>query len=236
MIVIVFLVLSALMIYNVQLVKAYNARNNIYYGYEKMAMGNFTKIDVQAGYVQLIQGPFAVHIHKAAQQIMTVELKGDQLVVQKNDLVDRRITQDKYDLIISCPDLQLLTMDAKIVQREKEASMLYTYFNDGYSPNMIDINNFTQDSLIILQDNATLVNLNNNRIGKLKAKLGISKGAGSMLRLDSTNQIQQADIAVREASKLILDNIEIPGMNSKFSSTARVSISGKSIQMLKLSN
>ncbi|MGV8877989.1 MAG: hypothetical protein ACOH2A_03055 [Sphingobacteriaceae bacterium] len=206
MIVIVFLVLSALMIYNVQLVKAYNARSNIYYGYEKMAIGNFTKIDVQAGYVQLIQGPFAVHIHKAAQQMMTVELKGDQLVVQKNDLVDRRITQDKYDLIISCPDLQLLKMDAKIFKREKEASMLYTYFNDGYSPNMIDINNFTQDSLIILQDNATLVNLNNNRIGKLKAKLGISKRAGSMLRLDSTNQIQQADIAVREASKLILDN------------------------------
>lgn len=231
----VILILTSLAVYNSLLIKTYNISKDPYYYYDKLKFKDFKTINIQAGYVQIIQGPFAVHINKDARRFTQVELNGKELKFTKSDFLDRRISPSRYDIIISCPDFESLMMDAKIVRKDSTSTILYSYISDEYNVNMVDVSNFNLDSLSILQDNSNLVSLKNNKIGKLKAELGTTKGAGSVLKLDSTNQIQQADIDVREASKLILDNIAIPKINSKFSSTARASITGKSIQMLKLS-
>jgi hypothetical protein len=232
----IILVLVSLTAYNIQLVKAYHARSDVYYNYHKIELEDFSKINIQAGYVQIKQGPFAVYSSKASNGIVNISLKDNELIIEKNDLFDRRIVHDKYDLIISCPDLEQVKMDARILKDGKKVSMLSGYISDDYNANMVDISGFELDSLMILQDNSNLVNLTNNRIKNLKAELGESKGAGSMLRLDSTNHIQQAEIDVREAGRLILDNIYIERVNGNFSSTSKVSISGNSMKMLKLLN
>ncbi|KAA3437809.1 DUF2807 domain-containing protein [Rufibacter hautae] len=192
----------------------------------------FDAIQVNGGSklsVKIVQGASQVRVHERAQDFVRFKKQGNKLIVDVDQIKGRDFRYNgSYSVYISCPKLTSLTTSARYKMGGEPQTDLFLqeiYHN-------ITLNNFTQDSLTIQQDHATAVELNNLKLGKLKAVVGLSEGSGSRLTILGKNQIQAADLSIQHKGGLNLFDVAIPSLTYQFSDSARAVFSGAALPAL----
>lgn len=180
--------------------------------------------------VQVTKGPYAVWVRKKAAEYVQVKQAGLRLRLDATFAEEKVYTGSAYAVIITCPQLVTLTTNAVYSVKGKQI----TDKNQGpFTTYAVTVTGFAQDSLRVLQDNASTVKLIDNTLGELRAVVGRNPGSGSALHLLPGNRITAADLAIRSRSQLILEDVAIPRLRYQFADSAKATISGAALGVIR---
>ncbi|SMB85053.1 hypothetical protein SAMN00120144_3158 [Hymenobacter roseosalivarius DSM 11622] len=223
--------LTSLAAYNMALKTEYRkgTYKDPYKNFTALNLKDFNALEINPASilnVKVMAGPYAVWVHKKAAEYVQVKQTGQRLRLDVAFAEDKDFTGNSYAVMISCPRLTSLTTNAVYSVKGKQ-----TIDKDlGSFPNFgVTVSGFTQDSLWVRQDNASLLKLTDNTLGRLRAVAGLSPGSSSTLHLLATNHITAANLGIRHKSQLILENVAIPQLHYQFADSAKATISGASL-------
>src|ERR1700692_1897044 len=149
--------------------------------FDSLKFRDFEIVDLNsstAANAKIIQGPFGVRIDKYADYIK-VKQKGNRLEIEAVFPENYRYNPNEYVLLISCPKLKDVNVNATYMSNDKEVTD--TIVRDEWNMRQILIEGFEQDSLHINQDYGSTVVLAHNTIGSLSAEIGNRPQSGSKL-------------------------------------------------------
>ncbi|WP_046244567.1 hypothetical protein [Hymenobacter terrenus] len=190
--------------------------------YTKLALNNFTKVAVPAAAVisvKIMPGPYEVWVKKEAAEFVHITQQGQQLTVAVALPEAQKNLAASETVLIQCPRLSSLTTDGVYTIAGKPQA------NKTNSRGRVVVQGFVQDSLTMRQDRASSVQLENNKLGYLRAVAGASLGSGSTLKVSKENAIEAADLAIEHQSRLELGSA-IPKLHYQFSDSATAVFSG----------
>lgn len=193
-------------------------------GFAALSFKNFDEIAVPAAStlsVKIVAGPYAVHISPDAAQYVHLHQQGRRLEVSASFPSRHEYLSNRPLLIISCPRLATLRADARYQEAgqprlEKEYAM-------GH---VVQVQGFRQDSLTVLADHASHVELAGNKLAWLRAEAGASPGSHTALHLAPDNHIAAASFLVKAQSELVLNNTVIAQLQHQFGDSAKVTLTG----------
>jgi hypothetical protein len=102
---------------------------------------------------------------------------------------------------------------------------------DYYPHATTTVTGFTQANIELQANKYTEIELKNNTIGELNAKVGDQNGQAG-LTLDADNNIAAANLEVPGRSTLTLDNLFIEKMTYHMADSAQVNLTGKATHLL----
>ncbi|GAA4011317.1 hypothetical protein GCM10022408_24660 [Hymenobacter fastidiosus] len=216
---IVGILVGSLLTYDIALKAEYRtgAYKNVFRHFTALSLRDFDEVQAAGNNldIRLTPGAFGVRVDKYSAPYIQVRQAGRRLLVTTSFPKDSQ-GQEKsiggMKVLISCPALT----------RVRTTGDQAVYVDD-----------FTLDSLTIEQNGAGAVTLANNTLGFLRATTGPEAGPGAELHLKENNRIAGANLTVRHKSGLSLENVFIPQFACQFSDSASVTISGKSLRMMK---
>ncbi|GAB3831233.1 hypothetical protein [Pontibacter rugosus] len=225
--------IATVVAYNAVLTKEYKkgTYKDPYQNYSSLDHTGFTAIDVRgANYmrVKIIPGEYKVWVHKSAKDFIKVKQEQDRLLVGMAFDEEVRNVSAPYYVIISTPDLKHLQTDASYTVNGKELYM-DTVGDGKFNGVTVYVQDLSMDSLNLVQSRASKVMLSNNKLGALKATVGEQDGSQSILELSGSNQVQQANLDIKNRSELHLENVRIPKLTYTFSDNTKVTVSGASL-------
>ena len=185
---------------------------------------NFSEVDVPgAGTigVKIVAGPYGVRLSNRAAEFVHITQQGPRLVVALAFPGEVKFLGPGPQVTISCPRLAQLsasavyTAEGKLVTDKQQ--------RDG---GMVRVQGFRQDSLIVQQNYATLVELADNHLGYLRAEAGAGPGSKSVLYIEKSNRIQAADLRVQSRSELRLEAGNIARLVCQFGDSATATLTG----------
>jgi hypothetical protein len=132
--------------------------------------------------------------------------------------------------LISCPKLSALNANASY--RANNSDVTDTIVREDWNMRQVLIDGFNQDSMHISQDYGSTVVLGNNHIRAISAMIGKSRGSGSNLIIQDNNEFINADLDIRNNSKLFLDNAKIQNLNCQLGDKSKLIITGKAKNLL----
>lgn len=231
--------LSALATYNIALKAEYKTEKyrDPYRNYIAMDFSGFEEIEVNAGdMLNVLIEPgdeHAVYLYKGNDDV--VQIGQENKILQVNVSIDEKQKGVRGwgspHLIIKTPSLKTVRANAthalngKSVTNPKRLTPL-NHLNTT-------IKGFKQDSLRLELDNGVIVQLNNNTLKRLSAVAGTSPESESKLRILEGNNIQQANLDIRNRSHLALQGIAIPELQYNLSEQAQVELSGNALAVLR---
>jgi len=183
-----------------------------------------------AANVQFVQGPFSVRVDDFAQQFITIRQQGNRLQINA-DLENNHLwNPHPYLLLISCPKLTKVYAGATYYVNKR--SFTDSVEKEGWNMRKVLIDGFKQDSLSIEQDYGSTVKLTNNMIRSVHAAIGKSKGSGSHIILEKSNQFDNASFEIGNSSKLELEDCLIHNLDYHLSDSAKLIVSGNAHELL----
>ncbi len=203
-----------------------------FYQMEQLSFKNFSNIKHNSADkigIQVEKGDkFQVWIKSSLKDKVAVTQKGNTLVIKMIGQNGTRIWGYQGAIIIMCPQLDSLTtvMDADASNRKVD------YKETSYN-NANGIAGFNQPKMVINLNRVTGVELTGNQIDDLQATVGDKAIGKAYLRINSNNLIKQANILVPGKSELDLKNPTIGKLNYTIADSAKVTINGGSIGILK---
>jgi hypothetical protein len=204
-----------------------------YSNYAVLPFRDFDVLDLNsstAANVKFIQGSFSVRIDKNALEYVKVKQSGNRLQIDAIFKYNYFGNPNPYILVISCPKLAALNTNASY--RANDRTVTDSIAREDWNMRQILVDGFEQDSLNISQDYGSTVVLANARIRSVNAVIGKSKGSGSNLIIQNSNQFQDAHFVVGHKSKLQLDNAVIHHLNYELEENAKLIITGKAQNLL----
>lgn len=226
----------SLVFYDMQLCALYRT------GEYKKPFWNFVKLDY-AGFnsvelnsatavnILLAKGPFKVMVDPTATDFIKIRLDGKKLVISAEFENHFRSLASDYAVFISCPDLSLFSANAYYTVGSNKITDT-TALNLSWRPTVIS--GFTNDSLTIIQSNASNVLIKTCRINTLRAIVGISNNSGSDLTIGTDNFFKQTDFDIRNKGTLVLKNPVGVTPNYHLADSAQVIVNSASQHILKL--
>jgi hypothetical protein len=221
--------LASLTAYNMAL------RTEYHLGTYKDPLRNFTALDFK-GFdeiavpaastltVKIVAGPYAVHLSPEAAEYVHLRQQGRQLTVSASFPSRQEYLSRRPLLIISCPRLATLRTDAMYQQAgQPQVSKAEAL---GHS---VQVQGFRQDSLSVLADHASQVELAGNKLGLLRAEAGASPGSHTMLHVGPDNHIAAASFRLKAQSELVLENTAITQLQHQFGDSAKVTLTGAAL-------
>ncbi|MBA9077800.1 hypothetical protein [Rufibacter quisquiliarum] len=192
-----------------------------YQGFEAVKVNGATSISVD-----ITSGPYGVRVHKDAPAYLRFRVEKDTLVVE----VDQKNEEVRFqgEVLISLPRLTCLTTSSNHTLAGKPESRVYS----KYYYNEVEVKGFRQDSLQLVLDHASAVNLANNHLNTLNVVAGATPGSSPKLSLWKSNTIQKASFDMRNRSNLVLSHVVIPSVRYHFSDSAQAELSGASLQLM----
>jgi hypothetical protein len=194
--------------------------------YTTLSFKDFTEVAVPAASrlsVKIMAGPFKVWVHPEAKKFVRISQRAGRLTVALALPEQAQSLGWGETVVISCPHLAALTTDG-------------TYEVAGqpqYGPTFIGrtvlVQGFVQDSLALRQDRGSRVELQNNRLGLLRAVAGRTPGSHSILQVNSGNHIAAASLSLAHQSELVLDNVRIAQLRHQFGDSAKVTLTGAAL-------
>lgn len=157
-----------------------------YYNYTKLNYRDFDEIELRSGSsvnVMITQGDYKVLVHPQAE-FAIVRQEGKRLIIEAHFPDHFRGLNAVHTIFVACPSLSVFRADAKYMVGS-EAFTDYVNWDFRWSPTTIS--GFRQDSLTILEDHASNLVLDSDRIGRLTAVVGIGD-AGSGVRSDGAGR------------------------------------------------
>jgi hypothetical protein len=175
--------------------------------------------------VKIVAGPYAVHLSPDAAEYVHLRQQGRQLLVSAAFPSHYEYLGSRPLLVISCPRLALLRTDAVYQQAgqpqvDKEFSRMHS----------VQVQGFRQDSLTVLADHASRVELAGNKLGLLHAEAGYSPGSHTALQVGADNHIAAASFRISHQGELLLDNTAIAQLRHQFGDSARVTLTGTALE------
>jgi hypothetical protein len=230
-----FLVLSMLG-YDYLLKKEFNTGKykDVYAYYIPLNFKNFDVLDINASHianVRLIQGPFSVKIESDARHYVKVKQTGTHLQIDVNGAFERYYNRNAQLLLISCPDLKSVNVNA--FSTVKGQKVIDTVTTEGWNSREVLIDGFKQDSLTITQNYGSHVVLANNNIRSVNAAVGETLLSGSILTILKNNQFENAKLRILNRSKLILHQARIQHLDYSMADSTQLLINGAANNTLK---
>jgi hypothetical protein len=158
-----------------------------YYNYTKLNYRGFDEIDLRSGSsfsVMVTQGDYKVLVHPQASGFAIVRQEGKRLIIEAHFPDHFRGVNAAHTIYVACPALSVFRADAKYTVGS-ETLTDYANWDFQWFPTMI--RGFKQDSLTILEDHASNLVLESDRIGRLTAVVGMG-GAVSGVRSDGAGR------------------------------------------------
>ncbi len=236
-------ILLSMLVYNTALKAEFlsGAHKDPYHNFKTLNLKDFDAVAVNAGSevgVKIQAGKETnVRVRKDDEEYIKFKVVNRVLMIDVAYKAERRNYDGRERVIVTLPALTAVTTDSKYTVDGKA----YTWGREngnkeafkGWSNGYTIIKGFTQDSLTINQDNASKVILQGNKLGLLRAITGKAPGSTTELSIQNSNNIAQANLDIRSKSSLELDNVAIPKITYQFSDSAKTSISGASLAILK---
>jgi hypothetical protein len=196
--------------------------------YTTLPLKDFTTVEVPAFVsVKIVAGPFGVRMHPDAAEYVHVRQQGKQLVITAAFARQVQYVGRGPAVVISCPHLTALRTDG--VYKVKNERQIRKNSAGGET---VLVQGFTQDSLLLSQDNGSRIELAGNKLGYLRATAGRSPGSHALLQLNAGNQVAAADVTIGHQSELLLDNVLIPKLHYQFGDSVKVTMLGRALSSL----
>ncbi|WP_210465251.1 head GIN domain-containing protein [Rufibacter roseolus] len=196
----------------------------------KQDFTGFNALEVNGGSlisVKVVQGPFKVFLHNRVLGLVQVRQQGQKLVIDVNLEKKGIWSNGRYVVYVSCPNLKTLNTTSRYTLLGKPHQELASVYPYGLKKVLLE--EFKQDSLNIQMDHATAVELFKTNLGKLNAVVGPTPESNSMLLIRKDNQINAADLDIRNQSSLYMFDVVIPSLSYKFSNTAKAEFTGSAL-------
>lgn len=227
-----FILLGSLVAYNMALKTEYTkgTYKDPYRNFVTLDYRDFNQIEINPASdinVKIKSGKYKVQVHKYTAKYIKFTKSGSKL--QVNLVYPEEEEQQPYGdlIVITCPQLtQLNTNTFYTVNGKKIIS------NKSWNNSTITVEGFQQPDLRLQQDKATTIKLSGSKLNRLDAVVGVSAGSAAKLDLDKTNQIQEANLDIRNKSELVIENLNIPKRQYHFSDSARATFSGSALGIL----
>ncbi|PVY42856.1 hypothetical protein [Pontibacter virosus] len=233
------MLVSALATYNIALKAEYNTKSyqDPYKNYIAMDFNGFDEVEVNAGdMLKVLIEPgeqHAVYLYKGNEEVVQInqENKTLQIDVTTNDRQKGVRGWGAPHLIIKTPMLHTLRANAMHALNGKQVTNIQRLNTASYLNT--SLYGFKQDSLRLELDNGVLVQLLGNELQHLQAVTGTSPESDSKLLIHPDNNIQQANLNIRNRSHLTLLNVAIPELQYTLSEQAQVELSGEALAILR---
>ena len=207
--------------------------NDPYYGFVTLKYRDFDIADIvssTASNVKFIQGPYRVRIDTNAMDYTRIQQQGKHLEINANFKGDYLNNPNPYVLVISCPKLHEVNINA--TYRSDNKQVTDTIVRDDWRMRRVLIEGFKQDSLRITQDYGSTIVLANNVLGQLNAVAGKSPGSGSKIIVLKENQVGDAKFDIRYKSQLLLGDATIQTLSFHLADSAKLVLSGSAQHLL----
>jgi hypothetical protein len=208
--------------------------------YKHFVTLNYTNFDVvdlpssTAANVKFIQGPFSVRVDQYAQHFVQVSQQDARLRIDARFDGGYQSTSSPYILLISCPKLSAVHLNAGYLANDKEVTD--TIVREDWNMRQVLIDGFNQDSLHIEQDYGSTVVLSKNHIRAISAEIGESPRSGSHLIIEDSNVFGNVVLDIRNLSKLFLNNATIQELKYQLGDNAQLIVTGKAKNLLNQTN
>lgn len=205
-----------------------------YINFSSLPYKNFNSITINPSNminVKLVQGPFRVMVNNMVKDNLTFKLINNTLQVDLNWEYVRFNTGDTYMMVISCP--KLISVHVNAVYTLNKLNIVDTLAGEGWAYHRVLIEGFKQDSLSVIQEWGSQVLLVNNSFVHLNALTSINEFSGSKLTVSKSNVIQQANLDIRNNGKLVLYQGNIPGLNYSLADSAQIVMNDATLRSLK---
>ncbi|QNF33905.1 hypothetical protein HUW51_14675 [Adhaeribacter swui] len=226
------ILLGSLVAYNMALKTEYNkgTYKDPYRNFVTLNYRNFDQIAINPASelnVKIKAGDYKVQVHKYTKEYLSFTQNGKLLQVDLAYPKEPQMQPYGDLIVITCPNLANLKTNAFFMQNGKKVISTKSWNNST-----VTVEGFEQPSLNLQQDKGTTVKLSGNKLNRLEAVVGLSTGSTAYLNLDKTNQIQEANLDIRNKSELIVENLNIPKRQYHFSDSARATFSGSALGIL----
>lgn len=202
---------------------------DLYRDFESINIKDFNEVEINGAdliQVEIKQGVYGIHQKKSKIPFRFTKI-GKRLImtIAYPEKPDEPINFGNNFVSIACPHLTLLKINNGFLINGKTATNLS--WNTDWEPSLT-LKKFTLDSLFIQQDDNRFY-LKDNKIGVLK----VTTAAHSKLNIDKSNTIQKANLQINYFSQLVLDNIFIPQLAYQLGDSSKVTLIGKSLNILR---
>lgn len=234
----VILILAALVVYDLRLRSEYKsgAYKDPYRNFVQLPNKDFDVVELlssTAVNAKLIQGPFKVMIDDGARRFTKVSQQGRVLRISAEFENDYLFNPQPYMLLISCPTLNSLSLNATYLSYGK--AVTDTVVREDWKKRQVLLTGFSQDSLYVSQDYGSSLLLDSNHIAHLEARIGGSLNSGAELVIQSSNGFEDAILDIGNRSRLILDKATIKNLEYHLADRAKLVIEGRASNLLNQS-
>jgi len=203
-----------------------------FYQMEQLSFKNFSNVRHNSADkvgIQIERGDkYQVWIKSDIKDRVVITQQGKTLLIQNNK--ENATQMWGYDdaIVIICPQIDSLTTVTDAETNDRKVDYKYAGFNQ---PTMVF--GFNQPKLVLNLKKVTGVELIGNQIGDLQATVGDKVIGKAYLGSNAKNSIKQADIQVPGKSELKLSSPAIENFKYAISDSAKVTLTGKTLQLLK---
>jgi hypothetical protein len=220
--------------YNVALKGEYRKQTykDPYRDYEKLKFRDFQGIDIKANSrlkIRISQGPFGVWVLNRKKEKILLKKVGDRLQIGTTG--DQNWVYQE-GLMISCPQLSDIKVDAFFTETHSNGNTTETT-TVMHDVAEVSVTGFTLDSLLLQPDRGSVIWLDKNNIGNLRAIAGKTHGSMTKLVITPQNTFRDADLTVQNKSQLTLNTSKITRLRYDFSDSTKINLNGAAMSLLK---
>lgn len=205
-----------------------------YYNYVNLNYRDFDEIELRSGSslnVMITQGDYKVLIHPRAA-FAVVRQEGKRLIIEAHFPDHFRGVDGAQTIFIACPALSTFTSDAKYTIGS-EAFTDFSNWDFKWYPTTI--RGFTEDSLTILEDHASNVVLEGDRIRRLTAVVGTGGAvSGPVLVIGQANRFDSSTLDILNRGRLWIKGTDIRQLTYHLADSATLTVNGAAAHYLNL--
>jgi hypothetical protein len=206
-----------------------------YYGYVSLSYRDFDEIELRSGSavnLVLVQGDFKVLEHPRGSRFVVVRQEGKRLIIEAKFQDHFETVNAPQTLFISCPKLSVFSADAKYRVGPVDIT---DYENADPKWLATVIRGFIQDSLMIREEHASNVWLEEDRIERLTAVSGAGTGdTGPMLVIGQGNHFDNSDLYILNKGRLWIKGMDIRQLTYHLADSATLTVNGLAARYLNL--
>jgi len=236
------IIITYLIIYDFALQAEYRKGDfkSSYYHMQQLKFNNFTTIEHNAGNIiglKVQKGPYAVWINEYLKDKVTISQHNQTLQIDYTGKKGDYVNGYETAIIISCPNVASITtnpyiaaggsLEGRSVHKSGE-SIIVQRNPHGIST----VSGFSESSMNIQASQFTEIDLENNSLDELNAKIGANPTGDAGLTVNANNKIKAANLQVLGKSSLRLDDLVIDKINYNLADNAEVTLTGKASGML----
>jgi hypothetical protein len=228
------LIAVSLIIYDLALKAEYLKGNytDPYSEYVPIEYKDFNEVQLDASTavnIVLVKGPYKVLVHPAGMDFVKITQTNGRLFVRAAFSDHYRSINANYILYVSCPTLTSFTADAQYTAGSNQVTD--TSANEfNWKPTLIS--GFTVDSMEIRESHAANVILENNKIEKLNATVGIDDRSCSNFTIGENNLFRKANLSILNKSRLWVKSPNHNDVTYHLADSATLLVNGVTVKRL----